>query len=96
MDIDGLKYKIRITRISRINAEKRLLSKESFVQWMNIYYLCATIIFSIIACIHHNEELSELTLIMSILLLVLILYLNGQNYSNRAIKYRENYTALHL
>ena len=94
MDIEGLKYKIRMTRISRIKAEKRLLSKESFVQWMNIYYSCVTIIFSIIACMHHNEELSELTLFMSILLLVLILYLNGQNYSNRAIKFRENYTSL--
>ena len=94
MDIEGLKYKVRLTRISRIKAEKRLLSKESFVQWMNIYYSCVTIIFSIIACIHHNDELSELTLFMSIILLVFILYLNGQNYSNRAIKFRENYTSL--
>ena len=46
------------TRISRVNAEKRLINKEAFFQAINIYYSCVTIIFSILTLLDNNEKLS--------------------------------------
>ena len=43
-----LSDQIWTTRISRVNAEKRLVNKEAFFQGINIYYSCVTIIFSIL------------------------------------------------
>lgn len=82
------------TRISRVNAEKRLKEKESFFQAVNIYYSCATIIFSILSLLEDNKNLSLITVFMTVSLLIVILYLNGQNYLEHARKYRKNYTEL--
>lgn len=82
------------TRISRVNAEKRLINKEAFVQFINIYYSCCTIIFSILALLDNNEKLSLMTVFMTISLLIVILYLNGQKYLEQAREYRKNYTEL--
>ena len=59
------------TRISRVNAEKRLINKEAFVQFINM-----------------------MTVFMTISLLIVILYLNGQKYLEQAREYRKNYTEL--
>lgn len=83
------------TRISRVNAEKRLIDKESFYQGINIYYSCLTIIWSILALVNNDEKLSLLTVFMTISLLAVILYLNGQKYLEHAREYRKNYTELH-
>lgn len=83
------------TRISRVNAEKRLINKESFFQAINIYYSCLTIIFSILSLVNNDEKLSLMTVFMTISLLVVILYLNGQRYLEHAREYRKNYTKLH-
>jgi hypothetical protein len=82
------------TRISRVNAEKRLINKESFFQAINIYYSCLTIVFSILALVNENEKLSIMTVFMTVSLLVVILYLNGQRYLEHAREYRKNYTQL--
>lgn len=89
-----LSDKIWTTRISRINAEKRLISKEAFFQGINIYYSCVTIIFSILTLLNGNEKLSLMTVFMTISLLIVILYLNGQKYLEHAREYRKNYTEL--
>ena len=95
MDIKSLKDQIWTTRVSRINAERRLLKKEKFVQGINIYYSCVTNIFSILSLVNGNNNLSLVTTFMSICLLVTILYLNGERYMDHARDYRSNYTALH-
>lgn len=82
------------TRISRVNAEKRLINKESFFQAINIYYSCLAIILSILALVNKDEKLSLMTVFMTISLLVAILYLNGQRYLEHAREYRKNYTEL--
>ena len=82
------------TRISRVNAEKRLINKQSFFQAINICYSCLTIIFSILALVNKDEKLSLMTVFMTISLLVVILYLNGQRYLEHAREYRKNYTEL--
>ena len=94
-----LANQIWTTRVSRVNAEKRLINKESFFQAINIYYSCLTIIFSILTLLNGNEKngdekLSLLTVLMSISLLIVILYLNGQKYFEHAREYRINYTEL--
>lgn len=89
-----LSDQIWTTRISRVNAEKRLINKEAFFQGINIYYSCVTIIFSILTLLNKNEKLSLMTVFMTISLLIVILYLNGQKYLEHAREYRKNYTEL--
>lgn len=95
MDTKNLKDAIWITRVSRINAEKRLLNTNRFIQGINIYYSCVTILFSILSLINSNDKLSLITVFMTISLLITILYLNSLKYEERARDYRSNYTKLH-
>ncbi len=95
MDVNALKDQIWTTRVSRINAERRLVKKERFIQAINIYYSCVTIIFSILSIKNDDNQLSLVTTFMSICLLVTILYLNAQRYTEHARDYRSNYTSIH-
>ncbi len=90
----GLSNQIWTTRVSRVNAEKRLVNKESFTQWINVYYSCVTIIFSILSLVHKDESLGLMTVFMTISLCIVIIYLNGQKNLEQAREYRKNYTAL--
>lgn len=98
--MDSEKYKenllerIWFTRTSRIHSEKRLMDKEDFYQFLNVYYSLITIILSILAYIWKCDTLSLLTIFMTISLLVAILYLNSQKYLEHAKEFRKNYTAL--
>lgn len=94
-NVDKFKNKVWITRISRINAEKRLQQKEAFIQAINIYYSCLTTIFSIMSYINSDDNLSIITIYMTISLLISIMYLNSQKYGEKAQQFRENYIALH-
>lgn len=87
-----LSDQIWTTRISRVNAEKRLINKEAFFQGINIYYSCVTIIFSILTLLNKNEKLSLMTVFMTISLLIVILYLNGQKYLEHAREYSKRQT----
>lgn len=89
-----LKNQIWTTRISRINAEKRLLGKESFIQGINIYYSCFIILVSLFSLIYKSEKLSFVAVLMNISLLMAILYLNGKKYLENSREYRKNYTEL--
>ncbi len=89
------KEQVWTTRVSRVNAEERLVRKELFFQGVNIYYSCVTIIFSILTLIDNNKKLNLMTVFMTISLLIVILYLSGQKYLEHAREYRKNYTALH-
>lgn len=95
MNKKSLQDQIWTTRVSRINAERRLIKKEKIIQGINIYYSCVTIIFSILSVLNGDAKLSLITTFMSICLLVTILYLNAERYLEHAKDYRSNYTALH-
>ena len=56
--IKKLRDQIWTTRVSRVNAEKRLVNKNSFIQGINIYYSCVTILFSILALINNDKHVS--------------------------------------
>lgn len=93
-EIQSLQNQIWITRMSRVNAEKRLADKENFIQGINIYYSCVLIIFSILTLFEPNDKLSLVTVFMTIVLLIMILYFNGQRHLQSAREYRKNYTEL--
>lgn len=89
-----LSDQIWTTRTSRINAEKRLKSTASFVEAINIYYSCFTVLLSIILLSEQSYTLSLLTLSMTIILTISILFFKSLQYSERARNYRKNYTEL--
>lgn len=95
MNKDKLRDIIWITRVSRVNAETRLLKKNNFIQGINIYYSCVTIIFSILTLFDNNVALSLVSVFMTLSLLVTIAYLNSLKYSESARDYRANYTGLY-
>ena len=92
--IKQLADQIWATRVSRINAERRLVNKNSFIQGINIYYSCVTIIFSILSLINNDRRLSLITAFMTIAVLIAVLYLNSLKYNDIAREYRKNYTQL--
>lgn len=89
-----LSDQIWATRISRVNAEKRLIGKESFIQAINIYYSCFTVLLSVILLQVHSKYLSYITIFMTIALLITLLYFKSLNYTEMALSYRKNYTQL--
>lgn len=91
---EKLSNQIWTTRVSRVNAEKRLLNKEQFIQFTNIYYSCTTIIFSILSYVKNDTQLNLISIFMTISLLVSIMYLNSQKYLQAAQDYRDNYSQL--
>lgn len=93
-EIRRLQDQIWITRISRVNAEARLKSKESFIQAMNIYYSCYTVFLSICLLIKQNSAFSLLSVIMTIVLMVSLLYFKSLRYTEQALAYRKTYTEL--
>ena len=92
--IKNLSDQIWITRISRVNAEKRLQHKDVFIQVINVYYSCITIFFSVLSYINKDDILSLLATFVTIFLLISILFLNSQQYLQSAKNYKENYTEL--
>lgn len=93
--IAELGNQIWCTRISRINAEKRLINKENFIQAMNIYYSCFTVIVSIVTLKYSNDAINILNVCMTISLMISLLYFKSMKYSDCAINFRKNYTELH-
>lgn len=91
-----LSDQIWFTRISRIKAESRLIEKEHFAQFVNIYYSLFAIICSIISYHYNDTKMGLFTIIITISLMVSILYLNGQKYLEQARDYRTNYTQLQI
>ena len=86
------------TRVSRVNAEKRLKHKESFAEGLNIYYSCFTVMLSIFLFLVQNEGLnrilSAISLTMTIIVTICILHCKSLRYADRARDYKRNYTEL--
>ena len=93
-NIDILKNQIWTTRTSRVNAEKRIMEKEHFTENINIYYSCLLVIYSIIPFVCSKIRLGFVTLFLTVLLTISIVYIKGLKYKERARDYRKNYTEL--
>lgn len=87
---------IWFTRIARTKAEQRLIDKEKFIQFVNIYYSLFAISCSIISFVYNDRRMGLFTIFITIGLMVSILYLNGQKYLDKAKDYRDNYTELQM
>lgn len=98
--IEQLSNQIWCTRVSRVNAEKRLKHKEAFAEGLNIYYSCFTVILSIFLFLIQNEEInrifSAISLTMTVVVTICILYYKSLRYADRARDYKSNYTRLQL
>lgn len=94
MEQNKLRDQIWMTRICRINAEKRLMEKDHFVEIINIYYSLCTTILSVILLQCQSNKLNNLVVAMSIVTLVSVLYIKGLRYAERAGSFRQNYTEL--
>ncbi len=93
-DFEKLKNRVWTTKTSRINAERRLELKESFIQGINIYYSCICTIFSVLSLINGDQKLSVMTVFITIALFMAILYSNSQKNLEQAKDYKINYLQL--
>lgn len=93
-EIRQLENQIWIMRISRVNAEARLKTKESFIQVMNIYYSCCTVLLSIGLLMKQSFLLSLLSVIMASILTISLFYLKCLRHAQQALAYRKNYAEL--
>ena len=91
---EKLKNQIWITRVSRINAEKRLLRNEGFIQGINIYYSVFTVIISICLLVWPSKAFNVLSLAMTVALLIVILFFKSLRYPERANTFKQNYTQM--
>lgn len=94
MDTKHLKNQIWTTRISRINAEKRLLRNDFFLQGVNIYYSCITVFASICLLIYEDQTIGFLITFMSVSLLIVGLFCKTLRFSERAFDFRRVYSEL--
>lgn len=84
------------TRYSRIRAEERVSRVSKLVILLNVWFSSWIIVLSGFAAYEGNEAFGTLSLIMSIFLLGFIVYYSCQHYSERALKFRQNYINLEV
>ncbi|SFJ23983.1 hypothetical protein SAMN02910355_1731 [Terrisporobacter glycolicus] len=93
-NLKSLKYNVWMTRKARINASERLLYLEKFIQYVNIYYSCFLCILSVYGLTTTNYKIGIISAIISIILTILIVYLNSQKFGDRAQQLKSNYIDL--
>ena len=91
----NLERTVRITYRNRIQAANRLLQTEAFLQGINIYYSCISVVLSVLSLLSSSREVSVWATIISAILAVSIVYLNAQKYGSRSQELKTNYIALH-
>lgn len=83
--------KLWMTKKSRMNAEKRLISNANFFNIANIYYSVFIAIISIISIVTDNTVYSLVSVILSVTLTITISFSSSLNYKERAEKMKKNY-----
>ncbi|WP_141694276.1 SLATT domain-containing protein [Desulfosporosinus sp. BG] len=94
--IDSLLRKIWITRKCRIVASERLENAELYAQFIFVYYSVILVSLSIWTLFpeHSNSTLSLISVIASIGLLSVSLFITSRNYKNRALALKSCYIKL--
>ena len=93
-EIEKLLKAVRVTRANRINASNRLLSQETFVQAINIYYSCMAAIVTVLSLIYKEGSYGIASAMLTVILAISIVYLNAQKYGGRAQQLQTNYITL--
>lgn len=84
------------TRKCRINASERLLRSAKFVEFLNVYYSIFLIILSLFSLIKHNDNFSLVSIILSIILTISIIYANATGLRDRSTALKQNYIDLQI
>jgi hypothetical protein len=85
---------VEFTRLNRIHASNRLITNESFVQGINIYYSCASAIVTVLSLIFPQKNYGIVSALLTVILAISIVYLNAQKYGSRAQQLQSNFIAL--
>ena len=73
-----------------------MLRNAKFIEFLNVWYSTCIIIMSLISYIRMNNDLSLLSLILSIGLIVSIVYVNATGLRDRSLAMKQNYIDLQL
>lgn len=89
-------HKISSTYKCRINAAERLKGIHNIILFFNIYYSAMLAIYSIYSLIMPNSSrnISIMTTVASVLLLIFITFINSKAYGERAKALKDNYILL--
>jgi len=86
---------VDFTRRARIEASDRLISSERFIQNINIYYSCFTVILSILCLLDNSPVLSIISTLLTSILAISIVFLNAQHYGDRTQRFHDNFLELY-
>ena len=89
-----LSDRIWTTYKSRIYTEKRLLTNAFFSEFVVALYSCYLLASSIWVLQHPSNMLSYFTIIGSVIILVISVFLSGQKFRERALAMRYHYISL--
>jgi hypothetical protein len=89
--LDG---RIWITKKARMEAEARMNQNHLFYQFIVNYYTFLVLAFSIWSLVSKDDNISILTVIASVGLFGLSIFLNAIGYREKAIGYKESYLSL--
>lgn len=93
--LQELERVVDFTRRARMEASDRLISSERFIQNINIYYSCFTVILSILCLFDNNIVLTIISTILTSILAISIVFLNAQHYGERAQQFHDNFLELY-
>lgn len=96
---EKLDKNIWITRKCRINASERLLKNAKFLEFINVYFSIFTILlslFSLESSKLNSDTLSFVSLVVSVILTISIVYANSLGYRDRSAALKQNYIDLQL
>lgn len=95
MALHELERVVDFTRRARMEASDRLISSERFIQNINIYYSCFTVILSILCLLDNSPILTIMSTLLTSILAISIVFLNAQHYGDRAQQFHDNFLELY-
>lgn len=89
-----LKQIISNTRLSRIEAERRLLKLDALSKHASVYYACLTAFISLTSIFVNYEGLPFLSIVLAVIVSICTIYSSSQNYGVRAEQMKSCYLDL--
>ena len=80
------------SRLSHIEAERRLVRYDILAKRANIYYACWTVLFSLLSfCFPEFRLVSFLAIALAVMLTIVTVFASLQDYGSRAFEMRSSY-----
>lgn len=93
--LEKLKRVVDLTRRARMEAADRLIASERFIQNINVYYSCFSVILSVFCLLNNNIILSVISTILTAILAISIVFLNAQHYGQRSHQFHNDFLELY-